>query len=107
MDRRHEQAARNESVFRLANEAIDVAAHRFGTDKGMFVCECSHADCAEMIELRLDEYEAIRAHGDRFAIVGGHEDREVERVVEQNARFSVVEKVGYGQEVARRLDPRA
>ena len=98
---------RNENVFRLANESIDVAAQRFGSHRGEFVCECSRTDCTEMIELMLDEYERVRAHGDRFVIAPGHEDREIERVVERNQRFSVVGKVGHGREVARRLDPRA
>ena len=107
MDERHERAARNESIFRLANESIGIAAHRFGSDIGQFVCECSRAVCTDMIELTLTEYESVRAHSDRFAVATGHDDPEVERVVEEHERFSVVEKFGDGSQIAHELDPRA
>ena len=38
------------------------------------------------------QYEAVRAHAERFFVLPGHEDKEIESVVEKHDRFFVVEK---------------
>jgi hypothetical protein len=53
------------------------------------------------------EYESIRSSPVRFPIAPGHEVADVERVVVQNERYAVVEKMGTAAEVSVRLDPRA
>ena len=60
----------------------------------------------DRVELTLREYEEVRSHATRFFIVPGHEVTAVERVVEQNPRFAVVEKLDRGAEVAEQRDPR-
>ena len=60
-----------------------------------------------MIGLPLAEYERIRGRGDRFIVVAGHDDPEVERVVEEHGPLYVIEKFGAGQRIARELDPRS
>ena len=107
MESRAERAAKNESLFRDVNERILEATERFEAPTMSAVCECSDALCTEMISITLAEYAAVRARSDRFALVEGHEDPAVERVVERNGRFVVAEKVGDGADVARRLDPRS
>ncbi len=102
-----ERAARNEAMFREVNEGIEGAAASLATWHADFLCECHDLTCTELISLTLPEYVAISEHGDRFVLVPGHEDEALERVVEQNERFAVVEKVGEGAVVERRLDPRA
>jgi hypothetical protein len=101
-----ERAARNEALFREVNEHIKTATEDFESPIGSFLCECSEPSCVERISLTLREYEAVRAHGDRFALVVGHDDPAVERVVEENSRFAVVAKFGEGASVAEELDPR-
>ncbi|MGH3102498.1 MAG: hypothetical protein ACRDN6_00145 [Gaiellaceae bacterium] len=102
-----ERAARNESLFREVNDRIKAIDAALGSEEGRFVCECRRIDCADTIEIRLDDYVAVRAHGDRFAVVTGHEDPGIERVVESHARFTVVEKLGEAGMVAEELDPRS
>ena len=105
---RVERAAKNEALFREVNERVakygDVPAYRDGFTAA--ICECSDAQCTEVVELTLAEYESIRTHGERFAVLVGHEATDLERVVERNDRFAVVEKFGEGAEIARALDPR-
>lgn len=108
---RERRLAENEVVFRAANEAVkdvadDFAAHGAGATFAFF-CECSDADCTEQLNLTLPEYEAVRAHATRFVIVDGHEALEVERVVDRQARFAVVEKTGPSRAIAVESDPRA
>ena len=105
---RAERAAKNEALFRDVNERIEeLGDESYRAEPTAFVCECSDPGCSEVVELTRREYEAVRAHGDRFAIVAGHELPDVERVVGHNARFAVVEKLGRAAEIARALDPRA
>lgn len=107
MDPRAERAARNEALFREVNERIGEAAQRWDDDRIRALCECHFGACADFVDVSREEYEAVRAHGDRFLLVDGHQDEEVEQVVERTDRFVVVEKIGEGAEVAQRLDPRS
>jgi hypothetical protein len=73
------------------NNAVQVY---FGTDedtRGDYVCECSDATCVDQVELTPSEYSDVRAHPTRFFVVPGHERDELERVIEENDRFMVVE----------------
>jgi hypothetical protein len=108
---RERRLAENEVVFRAANEAVkdvadDFVAHGAGATFAFF-CECSNANCADQLDLTLAEYEAVRAHAARFVILGGHEELDVERVVEAQPRFTVVEKTGASRAIAEESDPRA
>jgi hypothetical protein len=102
------RAARNQSLFRDINERIEQLNQAFETVLPLseWVCECADAGCVEHIELSLAEYEALRADGNRFAVVPGHEVADVERVVDRFERYVVVEKLGAGAAVAVENDPR-
>jgi len=96
-----EKAARNQVVFREVNERIaELTGLVSQTGVNLFICECSDPGCAEAVEITAAEYEAVRADGCRFVIVNGHQMPEIERVVEGNSRFLVVEKVGAAAEIA-------
>jgi hypothetical protein len=107
-DERTRRLAENEAIFREVNETIEARAAEHGDGGHLyhFVCECSDAGCRDIVKLTVEEYEHVRACGDRFAVMAGHEDPRVERVVEEHPRFRVVEKFGEAGEVVRRLDPR-
>lgn len=97
----------NEAVFREINEAIergqwpgDVA------DQVSFRCECARLGCTQIIELTLAEYERVRAHPRRFVVAVGHEQLEIESVVDRLGDHLVVEKRGQAAEVAEEMDPR-
>jgi hypothetical protein len=57
-----------------------------------FVCECSDVSCVDAIRLAPSEYNDVRAHPTRFFVTPGHEIETLERVVEQNGHFLIVEK---------------
>src|SRR6478672_7876080 len=107
-EERDERLAKNEAVFRTVNEVIDQQASKFGgLDEYEFVCECATSDCFERIALTRVEYESVRQHATRFFVRPGHEDLQVELVVESYPTFVVVEKDGAAAEVALDTDPRA
>jgi hypothetical protein len=54
------------------------------------------------------EYELVRAHAARFFVASGHEDLSAgEVVVEELARFTIVEKTGAEGELVERTNPRS
>jgi hypothetical protein len=71
------------------------------------MCECLDLGCAEMIPLSHLEYEQLRQEPNRFVVVPGHENAEVEEVTARNSRYLVVRKLGVGGEVAAASDPRS
>jgi len=102
-----EPRARNQALFRDVNERIqDVATDFRVTDEASFVCECADIGCTQMVSLTLTEYEHVRINPRRFAVLPDHVDPAIERLVEQNDRYVVVEKIGAAAKVAERLDPR-
>ena len=100
--------AQTEALFRDVNERIAESAQRFEADSTDFVCECADANCTHRVEVTLDEYEDVRADGATFILTPGHEQHDIERVVEKRGRFNVVEKVQATVRArVKRLDPRA
>lgn len=72
-----------------------------------FICECYREGCANFISLTMEEYEGIRVHPARFAVLPRHVDSDVERVVgSADGRYEVVEKIERAGEVAAHLNPR-
>jgi hypothetical protein len=104
MERR---VAKNESLFRRANEAIGRGLWPEQEDSVIrFRCECA-TQCGLPVELSHREYERIRQNGRRFIVLEGHEMPGMEDVVERHGDWSVVQKTGTGGEVAEDLDPRS
>jgi hypothetical protein len=90
--------AMNQSTFRAANERLRRAAASHGfrqTDRVPFICA-------------LSDYEHIRAHPTWFLLVAGHEEEDagLERVIDAEHGYAVVEKVGTAGKEAARLHPR-
>lgn len=97
--------ALNETTFRDVNEGIE-AGRRERDGLVPFVCECGEIGCTEVVELTLDEYEAVRAGSRCFLVAPGHGAvfDEVQRTLE---RYAVVRKPeGPLGELADRTDPR-
>lgn len=108
MDTSIERAARNEAVFRNANELIEEQLNDLSVVDGRspFVCECQDPDCAEVIRLSLSEYEHVRSNPSWFAIAPGHTFIEG-MVVQRTERFEVIAKQGDAGKVAQETDPRS
>ena len=102
-----ERIARNQSVFRDANERIREAAeeHGAGTHPVPFVCECAAPGCREMLRLTLAEYRSIRRDPARFLVASGHQAaaRGLAEVVAENEGYAVTEKLGEAKAVAEEL----
>jgi hypothetical protein len=64
-----ERAAQNQALFRSINERIeDMNRIEQLTPYATWVCECADLNCVESVELTLGEYEAVRAHANRFVV---------------------------------------
>ncbi|HYM64161.1 MAG TPA: hypothetical protein VES61_05730 [Gaiellaceae bacterium] len=106
-----ERQARNEALLREVNERlerVDKQAESRGwpPEHGLFEfhCECG-TGCPEKVQMTIEEYETVRAQDDRFALVPGHENPELEGIVERTERYVVVDKYGEAEAVVSD-DPR-
>lgn len=104
---REERLAQNEVLFRSVNEAIEQKAIELGgVDSYQFICECSSSTCVERVMMTLGEYEHVRGHGARFFVTPGHQNVEVELVVDTKPLYLIVEKDGAAGVLAEFEDPR-
>ena len=97
-----QRAARNEALFREVNENIARLEERHGTtlSEPAFLCECANADCTDHVAVEPEVYTRVREQPRLFIVIPGHEERQLERVVETHRNFLVVEKTGVAGEVA-------
>jgi hypothetical protein len=108
MGEAEDRIAKTEALFREVNERVAERAAEFDADEAEFVCECADPACTHRIAASLAEYEEVRAEGDTFLVVDGHEEAaDIERVLSREGRFNVVRKVRALGVLARRLNPRA
>ena len=103
--------AANEAIFRDVNERIEGLQRSFALTEHeplQIVCECDRLDCVERIAISVDVYERVRSHSDQFIVAQGHEDAQVEEVVDSGAGYLVVRKrAGEPRAVAEATDPRS
>ncbi|HEX7582904.1 MAG TPA: hypothetical protein VF321_07435 [Gaiellaceae bacterium] len=104
------RAAKNQVLFRRANERVKELNEVFSlvVPLGDWMCECANADCVERVEMSVPAYEAVRRHEARFFVTPSdrHFWPDVERVIEHNDRYWVVEKIGQAGGAAARDDVR-
>jgi len=107
---REDRIGLNEAVFREVNERIEGLAETFDltSEQLDLVCECGEASCVERITMSHQEYEQLRSDAHLFAVYPGHEVPDIERVVDRQKGYFVVEK-GQGEPaaVAGQTDPRS
>jgi hypothetical protein len=104
-----EQVARNDAVYREANERIERAAQEYEVAGAIpFICECADPECRAIVRLTLPEYEEIRAHPTQFFNLPGHDQPSADhhRIVKTTPAHVVVEKIGRAGELVNELDPR-
>jgi hypothetical protein len=109
-DERARRVGLNEAIFRQVNEQIRDLNRDFGTteDTMNVICECGNADCAERLDVRVQEYERVRSDSRHYVIARGHDIPSVEHVVEQGEGYDVVQKdEGEAAELSKELDPRS
>jgi hypothetical protein len=71
-----------------------------------YLCECADAECMERITLAREEYEHVRSNPLWFFVALGHVVPDIERVVSENQRFTVVEKGPGERDIVMATDPR-
>jgi hypothetical protein len=94
-----EGAAQRHEIYRVVNANIVALLDRF--DAGLresesrveIYCECGRRECTETVNLWRDEYERARAVATHFIAATGHALPNVERVVQDNGRYMIVELV--------------
>jgi hypothetical protein len=101
-----ERIARNDAIFRKANEGIEVVASEAREEPIPFICECADPACRDIILVPPAEYRAVRTNPRRFLKVPGHEAAAQgwARVVERHENYVIVEKVGVAADVAEQLE---
>jgi hypothetical protein len=100
VEARAARQARNETLHREVNERLAQMDKRadaaWATDDETFefLCECAGGDgCDARVRMKLTDYEHIRRQDDRFAVMPGHENLEIERVVDEGDGYLVVDKI--------------
>jgi hypothetical protein len=103
------RAARNQVLFREVNERLRELNQAFAPPLPVadLVCECSNAECTERIGLTVEEYELLRADPTHFAVCPGHENPDLESVLEERSTYTLIEKRGLAADYVTRADPRA
>ena len=104
-----ERVARNDALFREANERILATADSMELDHSEalpFLCECADESCTTVLQLSQDEYEAVRAHPTHFINARGHAANGGSwvRVLDEFDRYTIIEKVGEAAEIVAELD---
>lgn len=108
MEESERRVGLNEAVFREVNERLKDLNEAFTavTETMDLICECADTTCTGHIEMRPDEYEALRAEPTHFAVLPGHAlDGASEHVIAQRPGYHVVEKLGGAADVAEATDP--
>ncbi|WP_354701616.1 hypothetical protein DSM112329_01941 [Paraconexibacter sp. AEG42_29] len=102
-----ERVAGNEVAFRRVNESLRASTVAADHDQPHpFCCECGRIGCSELLQLRLAQYEQVRANPRQFFVVDGHQIDEVEEVVARHPGFLIVQKSGTAGAIAAAEDPR-
>jgi len=112
-DERSDRMAKNEALFRSVNERVkelsdrapQVSVAKPDAVEG-YLCECADIECTERVAMTSEEYERVRSNALWFFVALGHVVPEIERVVAENERYSVVEKGPGEREIVQATDPR-
>jgi hypothetical protein len=101
-----ERAARNEVLFREANEKLGIKRQELDIDgRTPFLCECGDPGCTELIRLSLEQYEHVRSHANWFVVADGHDAGEA-RIAEDQDGYTIIQKVGVAARIAEEQNPR-
>ena len=98
----------NEILRRARNEWIEQTADSFGANhvEEAYICECGDPQCSDNISLTRVEYEAVRSEGSHFVVAIDHENPEMERIIVENKRFTVVQKMMAAGRQSQQANPR-
>jgi len=93
MSERERRIGSNEALFREVNERISRIQDDFGQAQSFeIVCECGRSDCEERLQISHQAYRQVRSNPLHFVVVPGHENPDMERVIERDKTYVVIEK---------------
>jgi hypothetical protein len=92
--------AKNEALARRINDRIEYQRPRNGESADTFICECVRVDCGGELDLSIAEYARVRSNPRRFVVLPGHEEPDIELIVEVHPAYVVVEKRGKAGRIA-------
>jgi len=105
MKSREERVARNERLFQEVNRQIEKLEESLGQPETLTIlCECSKKHCLDTLEVEPAVYQRVRSNPLLFFVVPGHEDVQVEQVVDQTRTYLVVEKIGRAAEALHKSE---
>jgi hypothetical protein len=107
--RRHQGAVDALTMRRAFNDSMQEWPERRAappTEKHRFFCECGDEKCTALVVLTGAEYEAVRAHPRRFAVLPTYVRPDVDRVVEEHDSYVVVEKNEAAGRIVEQAAPR-
>jgi hypothetical protein len=93
MSPRKERAIRNQALFREVNSRIAELEGRISIsgEPLPLVCECANTGCTTPIEVDPATFHAMQGHPHWFVLAPGHEQLEVETVIERRDGYLIVE----------------
>ena len=99
------RAAQNQLMFRSVNERIKELGEKVlnAVSELDFACECDNPECHSPITMTIEEFDAIDRRDNRFVVLRGHEDLDVEDVVAEDDGYLIVAKRGAGAELVKEL----
>lgn len=96
MPPREAREIRNEALFREVNAHIAELEERVhGMEPAEMLpllCECARTECSFPIEVDPKTFDRVRENPLRFLVAPGHEQPDVEAVVERRPGYLIVEK---------------
>ena len=94
VSRPDDRGIRNEALLREVNVHIADLEERVNDSSELLplFCECSQAGCMVPLEVDRATFEAVRENDLRFIVFPGHEQAELESVLERRSGFLIVEK---------------
>ena len=101
-----QRIARNDVIFREANERMGETAEEYGAQTSIpFLCECADQECREIVRLTLEQFHEVRSHPRHFLNVPGHEASAHgwAQVIARTDGYVTVAKIGRAGEIAETL----
>jgi hypothetical protein len=101
-----ERIARNNAIFREANEQIGETAEEYGAQTSIpFLCECADQNCREIVWLMLEQFREVRSDPRHFVNMPGHEASAHgwAEVIARADGYVTVAKIGRAGDIAETL----
>jgi hypothetical protein len=90
-------------MYRAVNLEVERASEELGdrpNDRLEILCECGEDGCDRTLDVSHAEFDEAHQQRDRFMVVPGHEDEQIEHVVKWTPEYLVVDKFGAAERVA-------